>query len=288
MMWWGEGGYLGLLETVLTEGEFRQDRTGVGTYTLFGESLSYNLQNGFPAVTTKKLAFKPVVAELLWFLEGSNDERRLAEILYGKPREELEDKNTIWTANVNADYWLPKAKFNGDAGKIYGVNWRNFNEYDQIAELVRSLTEDPSSRRHILTAWNPPELTNATLPPCHVMCQFDVSNDKKLSCQMYQRSADLVLGSPFNVASYALLTHMLAQVCGYDVGYLTVHIGNCHIYANHIDQVNEQLTRSREQVFAEPTLELNQKVKNIFEFKMSDIKLKNYKSHPSIKAPMAV
>jgi thymidylate synthase len=287
MMWVGEAGYLNLLATVLEEQESsRPDRTNTGTLSVFGEQLVFrDIADQFPLYTTKKVPWKPVVSELLWFLEGSTDERRLAEILYDKPREELDDKNTIWTANANADFWLPKAKFNGDVGKNYSSNWRDFGGIDQIAEVVRTLKEDPFSRRHIVSAWNPPELNNTALPPCHVMFQFYVSNDYKLSCQVTIRSNDLLLGNPFNVASYALLTCMIAQVCGYKAKDLILNIGDSHIYLNHTEQVKEQITR---EILPSPTLWLNPDIKNIFDFKMSDIKIKNYQSHPAIKALMAV
>ena len=183
----------------------------------FGYQMNFDLTKGFPAITTKKLAWKSVVSELLWFIEGSNDERRLAEILYQDKRENLKNKNTIWTQNAEADYWKPKAKFDGDVGKIYGVQWRNFNGVDQIANLIRGLKNDPNGRRHIISSWNPPELASMSLPPCHVFSQFYIS-ENKLSCQLYQRSCDMFLGVPFNIASYSLLTHMLARECNLEVG----------------------------------------------------------------------
>lgn len=303
----GENNYLKLLYNILKYGEHRKDRTGVGTISLFGEQLKFDLSESFPAITTKKLAFKPVVSELLWFLEGSGDERRLAEILYGKPRDEVDDKNTIWTQNAVADYWLPKAKFHGDLGRVYGVQWRswhaasyestglsglggdyydwNVTKFDQIAELVRTLRDDPFGRRHILTAWNPGELKQMALPPCHLLSQFYVGNDNTLSCHMYQRSADMFLGVPFNIASYALLTYMLAQVCNMTPKTLTISFGDAHIYQNHTTQVEKQLDRDWR---SPPKLELNKSIRNIFEFKMDDIKLVDYNPHPAIKAPMAV
>lgn len=300
----GESDYIFLLFRILTEGEHRKDRTGVGTISLFGEQLKFDLSESFPAITTKKLLFKPVVSELLWFLEGSGDERRLAEILYGKPRDELDDKNTIWTQNAVADYWLPKAKFNGDLGRVYGTQWRTWRsphkipskspydiiyeditETDQIAELVRTIRDDPFGRRHIISAWNPGELKNMALPPCHILSQFYVGVDGTLSCHMYQRSADMFLGVPFNIASYALLTYMLAQVCDLKPKTLTISFGDAHIYSNHVEQVKTQLERD---IMTPPTLSLNPSIKNIFDFKMGDFKLVDYNPHPAIKAPMAV
>lgn len=296
--------YHELLEDILLNGEEKDDRTGVGTYSVFGRQLRFNLEEGFPAITTKKLAWKACVGELLWFLEGSSDERRLAEITHGNS----EGKVTIWTPNALAPYWKPKAKFEGDLGRVYGVQWRkwqknterwNFGkahlggdrvavdrtEIDQVKNLVDGLKNDPTGRRHILTAWNVAEIDQMALPPCHVMSQFYVSKNGKLSCHMYQRSVDVFLGLPFNIASYALLTHMLAQVCGYTVGELIISTGDTHIYKDHIDQVKEQLSR---EAFPNPTLWLNSDIKDIDKFTINDIKLVNYESHGTIKANMAV
>ncbi len=297
--------YHELLEDILANGEQKDDRTGVGTLSVFGRQLRFNLQDGFPAITTKKLAWKSVVSELLWFLEGTGDERRLAEILHGTRDS---SKTTIWTGNANADYWTPKARYDGDLGRVYGVQWRQWNRYterlnmgpaylggqrlavdltkiDQLANLIEGIKNNPNDRRHILTAWNPAELDQMALPPCHIMSQFYVSNDGKLSCHMYQRSADIFLGVPFNIASYALFTHMIAQVCGLSVGDLIMSFGDTHIYSNHIEQVKEQLSREE---FALPKLSLNPDVKDIDSFTMDDITLENYQSHGTIKAEMAV
>lgn len=282
--------YHNLLTDILHNGEERGDRTGTGTLSVFGRQLRFDLRQGFPAITTKKLAWKAVVGELLWFLEGSSSERRLAEITHGTS----EGKVTIWTPNALAPYWKPKAKFEGDLGRVYGVQWRSWqkpyygdNGYyiDQLKILIDGLKEDPNSRRHILTAWNPGELDQMALPPCHVMSQFYVNKDKELSCHMYQRSQDVFLGAPFNYASYALLTHMIAQVCGYGVGELVVSTGDTHVYKNHIEQVKEQLTR---QEFPLPKLWLNLEIKDIDKFTMDDIKLIDYQSYGPLKAPMAV
>jgi thymidylate synthase len=273
--------YLDALEHVLTHGEARDDRTGVGTIGTFGLQMRYDLRQGFPAVTTKKLAFRSCAAELLWFLEGSNDERRLAEITHGT----REGVTTIWTPNSLAPYWRPQAKFTGDVGRIYGVQWRDFGGVDQIAELIQNIKQDPLSRRHILTAWNPPEIDDMALPPCHVMAQFYVTRDWRLSCQMYQRSADMFLGVPFNIASYSLLTHMIAQVCDLGVGEFIHCIGDAHIYTNHLNQVQEQLSRSP---LTLPKLYLNPSVNDIFKFTLEDISLENYEHHGPIVAAMAV
>jgi thymidylate synthase len=279
--------YHDLLEDILTNGESRDDRTGVGTISVFGRQLRFDLDSSFPAITTKKLAWKACVGELLWFLEGSRDERRLAEITHGSK----EGKVTIWTPNALANYWKPKAKFEGDLGKVYGVQWRKWEgprwgaPVDQVKKVIESLKSDPYGRRHIISAWNVGELDEMALPPCHVMSQYYVSKDKKLSCHMYQRSVDVFLGLPFNIASYALLTHMLAQVCDLGVGELIISTGDTHIYKDHVEQVNEQLRR---EAYTQPTLWLNPEKKDIDSFTMDDIKLQNYQSHDTIKAKMAV
>ena len=296
--------YKELLQDILDNGEVKDDRTGIGTYSVFGRHLRFDLRRGFPAVTTKKLAWKACVGELLWFIEGSSDERRVAEITHGS----REDTVTIWTPNALSPYWKHKAKFEGDLGRVYGVQWRHWNKYrtekdmgaahkggtrlavdqtevDQLANLIKGLTEDPNGRRHILSAWNVSELDEMALPPCHVMSQFYVNKNKELSCHMYQRSVDVFLGLPFNIASYALLTHLLAHHCNLKVGELVISTGDTHIYKDHIEQVNEQLTR---ETYPLPTLMLNAEKNNIFEMTMADIHLENYQSHGPIKATMAV
>jgi thymidylate synthase len=301
--------YHNILKEILERGEVRDDRTGVGTIGLFGMQMRFDLADGFPAVTTKKLAWKAVKGELLWFIEGSGDERRLAEITHGS----RDGTVTIWTPNALASYWKPKAKFEGDLGRVYGVQWRKWqtpsaNEedllfmddcgswysggpgpsikiIDQLANLIKGIKEDPNGRRHIITAWNPGELDQMALPPCHIMAQFYVTRDKKLSCQMYQRSCDMFLGIPFNIASYALFTHMIAQVCGLGVGEFILTMGDAHIYKDHIEQVKEQLTRDE---YPLPSLWLNPEVADIDSFTMDDIRLDNYQSHGTISAKMAV
>jgi thymidylate synthase len=300
--------YLDLLQDILDNGEIKDDRTGVGTISVFGRSIRFDLRRSFPAVTTKKLAWKACVGELLWFIEGSSDERRLAELTHGTKDGTV----TIWTPNALAPYWKPKAKFEGDLGRVYGVQWRHwktpvvhksesfkndlghwyhrkgsvhFKETDQLENLIEGIKKDPYGRRHIINAWNAGELDEMALPPCHVMSQFNVSKSGELSCHMYQRSVDVFLGLPFNIASYALLTHMIAHVCDLKVGELIISTGDTHIYNNHLDQVREQLTRTPLEL---PTLWLNPAVTSIDNFTMNDVKLLDYKSMDSIKAPMAV
>ena len=273
--------YLGALKHCYENGDFVKSRAG-NVKKSFGYQMRFDLQKGFPAVTTKKLAWKAIVSELLWFLEGSNDERRLAEILYEDKRDNLEDKNTIWTQNANAEYWKQKSKFSGDVGRIYGVQWRDFNGVDQLKNLIEGLKKDPDSRRHILTAWNPAELHNMSLPPCHAFSQFYVSNNK-LSCQLYQRSCDMFLGVPFNIASYSILIHIIAKECGYEVGEFIHSLGDFHIYEEHFEQVKIQLTREPKKL---PVLKFNQK--KINEYKTSDFELIDYEHHPKIVAPMNV
>ena len=285
--------YLDALEYILEHGKDRDDRTGVGTRGVFGYQMRFDLRNEFPAVTTKKLAWRSVVSELLWFLEGSSDERRLAEIHYGKPREELVGKTTIWTANADKqakDLGYINDDTTKDLGPVYGHQWRKWDAalgfVDQIAEVLENMYYDPNSRRHIVSAWNADRVNVMALPPCHTLFQFHVQ-DGELSCQLYQRSADMFLGVPFNIASYSLLTHMFAQLLNLKVGDFVWTGGDCHIYQNHMEQVKEQITRTP---VAGPTLEmpvftnLDELVKTV----PADYKLIGYDPMPSIKAPMAV
>lgn len=246
----------------------------------FGYQMRFDLKKGFPALTTKKLAWRSVTSELLWFLEGSNDERRLAEILYEDKRENLKDKTTIWTQNANSDYWKKNAKFEGDVGRIYGVQWRDFNGVDQIKNLITGIKDNPHGRRHILSAWNPAEIHLMSLPACHSFSQFFIV-DKKLSCQLYQRSCDMFLGVPFNIASYSLLTHMISRECDLGVGEFVHTLGDFHIYHEHFDQVNMQLQREPRKL-----PELKFLTKNIFDYKINDFELIDYDPHPVIKAKM--
>jgi len=288
---WAEGDYLDLLYTVLDTGEVRdQERTGVGTKSRFMAWLIFDLNRGFPLLTTKKVNFNAVASELLWFIEGSDDERRLAEIHYGKPREELVGKTTIWTANADAQ-GVALGYENTDTvkklGPVYGVQWRNWNGIDQLAKLIEQIKTNPQSRRHILSAWNVSDIDAMALPPCHTFSQFYVNNDGELSCNLYQRSADLFLGVPFNIASYALLTHMIAQVCDLKVGEFVHTIGDAHIYMNHKNAIEEQLSRA-EDIRLFPELKINPNVKNIDDFTMDDFEIVGYDPHPFIKAEMAV
>lgn len=293
--------YHDLLEHILENGEDVNDRTGVGTRSVFGYQMRFDLSAGFPAITTKKLAWKPVVGELLWFLEGSTDERRLAELTFGKHRADLVERTTIWTANADAQgkaLGYVNNQFTKELGPVYGAQWRRFNYYDdpasgedQIAGILNQLRHHPDSRRIILSAWNPMVLDAQALPPCHTLSQFRVYNGR-LSCQMYQRSCDAFLGLPFNIASYALLTHILAREVGLEVGDYVHTIGDAHIYRNHFDQVKEQLSRTE---YPLPTLsiaddfDLETGLTHGFPLNSVDkIKLVNYNSHPTIKAEMAV
>ena len=285
--------YHDALEYILTHGKDRNDRTGVGTRGVFGYQMRFNLRETFPAVTTKKLAWRSVVSELLWFLEGSTDERRLAEIHYEKPREELVGKTTIWTANANKqgrDLGYKNTDTVKELGPVYGHQWRYWDAklgyVDQIAQVLEGLHYDPDSRRHIVSAWNADMVPIMALPPCHTLFQFHVQ-DGELSCQLYQRSADMFLGVPFNIASYSLLTHMFAQMLNLKVGDFVWTGGDCHIYQNHFDAVNEQLTRTPN---AGPTLEMPvfANLEELVATRASDYKLINYNPQEAITAPMAV
>ena len=283
--------YLDALEHILNNGEDVSDRTGVGTRSVFGYQMRFNLRDGFPAVTTKRLAWRSVVGELLWFLEGSTDERRLAEITYSKPRDELTNKTTIWTANADNQGAALGYRNDGlvkELGPVYGSQWRDFNDegFDQIRKIIHQLKNEPDSRRIILSAWNPNQLEDMTLPPCHTLAQFRVMNGK-LSCQLYQRSADMFLGVPFNIASYALLTHMLAHICDLEVGDFVHTIGDAHIYQNHMEQVNQQLEREPHDL-PQLALPVFCDLETLLRCRASDFVLCDYDPMPSIKAPMAV
>ena len=290
---WSEDDYLDLLYTVLNQGEERgAERTGVGTRSRFMSWLTFDLREGFPLLTTKKVPFKSVVSELLWFIEGSTDERRLAEIHYGKPREELIGKTTIWTAN--ADEQGKKLGYdNTDTvkklGPVYGKQWRAWSTHgwaiDQLGNLIEQIKKDPQSRRHILSAWNVADLDRMALPPCHTFSQFYVNNQGELSCNLYQRSADLFLGVPFNIASYSLLTHMIAHVCDLKVGDFIHTIGDGHVYNNHVDAVKTQLQRTSKPF---PKLKIVGDYDDIDDFGMYSFELEGYDPEPFIKADMAV
>lgn len=289
--------YKQLLIDILNLGTDVSDRTGVGTRCLFGYQSKYNLQDGFPATTTKKLAWRSVVAELLWFLEGSTDERRLAELTYGKPRSELKDKTTIWTANAD-NQGVALGYINTvdekELGPVYGKQWRCFGEdcgKDQILELITNIKNTPDSRRLIVSAWDANNISSMTLPPCHVLAQFRVIKGV-LSCLMYQRSCDSFLGAPFNIASYALLTHILARECNLQVGDFVHSIGDAHIYKNHFEQVETLLQREPlplPQLEIADDFNLLDGLKNGFALDtVSKFKLKNYVCHDTITAPMAI
>jgi thymidylate synthase len=277
--------YHDLLRHVLDHGTRKSDRTGTGTLSVFGYQMRFDLRAGFPLLTTKKLHTRSIFHELLWFLHGKTTLEYLRE-----------NKVTIWDEWATAQQCARFGRREGDLGPVYGHQWRNFGAtprqdgtyerdgVDQITRLVDGLKSNPDSRRHIVTGWNPKEADQVALPPCHTLFQFYVVN-RTLSCQLYQRSADIFLGVPFNIASYSLLTHMIAQVCDYAVGDFVHTIGDAHLYSNHLDQAREQLLRGPR---ALPRLKLNPVVKNIFDFRFEDIVIENYDPHPAIKAPIAV
>ena len=284
--------YLDLLEYILENGEVRDDRTKNGTISSFGHQLKFDLSDGFPAVTTKSLAWKGVVSELLWFLEGSSDERRLAEIRYNKSRSELKDLSkfsTIWTDNAD-NQGKELGYINTDTikelGPVYGVQWRNWSGTDQIKKLINDLKDNPDGRRHILSAWNVNELDKMALPPCHVMSQYYISNGT-ISCHMYQRSADMFLGVPFNIASYALLLSILGNILDLKPKYFVHSFGDAHIYSNSIEQVKEQLSR---EPLPLPKLKMPNisSIDEIKDLSIEDFKLEGYEHHPPIKAKMAI
>ncbi|MCM5704880.1 thymidylate synthase [Larsenimonas salina] len=261
--------YLDLMQRVLNDGTEKSDRTGVGTRSVFGHQMRFDLSEGFPLVTTKKLHLRSIIHELLWFLSGDTN------IAYLKANQVR-----IW------DEWADEQ---GELGPVYGYQWRSWPDYrgghvDQIEQVIDMIKTSPDSRRLIVSAWNPALIDEMKLPPCHALFQFYVA-DGKLSCQLYQRSADIFLGVPFNIASYALLTHMVAQVCGLGVGEFIHTLGDAHLYSNHLAQAREQLSRTPR---TKPTLELNSSVKSIFDFTFDDIAIKGYDPHPHIKAEVAV
>lgn len=284
--------YLDLLQFILENGDKKEDRTNTGTISSFGHQLAFDLEDGFPAVTTKSLAWKGVVSELLWFLEGSDDERRLAEIRFGKDRSELIDLSkysTIWTDNADnqgKQLGYENTKYKKNLGPVYGVQWRNWGGIDQIANLLENLHKNPDGRRHILSAWNVGDIEKMALPPCHVMSQFYVNNGT-ISCHMYQRSADMFLGVPFNIASYALLLCIFGKILNLKPKRFVHSFGDAHIYMNSVDQVKEQLSRTP---MKPPKLSIPQidSLKDISNYEIDDFKLLNYEHHPAIKAKMAI
>ena len=265
----GERAYLDLLREVLESGARKSDRTGTGTLSVFGRQLRFGLAESFPLLTTKKLHVKSILYELLWFLRG--------------------DTNVKWLQERGVTIWDEWADENGDLGPVYGYQWRHWRtpgggEIDQIQQVIESLKKKPDSRRHIVTAWNPADVDSMALPPCHALFQFYVANGR-LSCQMYQRSADLFLGVPFNIASYALLTLMVAQVTKLVPGEFVLTLGDAHLYLNHLEQAREQLARQPRPF---PRMKLNPQVRELFDFKYEDFTLEAYDPHPAIKAPIAV
>ncbi|PKQ65883.1 thymidylate synthase [Labilibaculum filiforme] len=261
--------YLHLLERVLEEGNKKEDRTGTGTVSVFGHQMRFDLSKGFPLLTTKKLHLKSIIHELLWFLDG--------------------DTNVKYLQDNGVRIWNEWADENGDLGHVYGYQWRswpksNGEAIDQITQVVHDIKNNPNSRRLIVSAWNPADIENMALPPCHALFQFYVANGK-LSCQLYQRSADIFLGVPFNIASYAILTMMMAQVCNLEPGEFVHTLGDAHIYLNHLDQVKLQLSRKPKDL---PVLKINPEVKSIFDFKFEDFSLENYNPHPHIKGAISV
>ncbi len=261
--------YLDLMQHVLDEGTQKHDRTGTGTISVFGYQMRFNLQEGFPMVTTKKLHLKSIIHELIWFLSG--------------------DTNIKYLKDNGVKIWDEWADENGDLGPVYGSQWRSWpspdgSHIDQISNIIKTIKNNPDSRRIIVSAWNVAEIENMALPPCHAFFQFYVA-DGKLSCQLYQRSADIFLGVPFNIASYALLTMMVAQVCGLQYGDFIHTLGDAHLYNNHIEQARLQLSRAPK---ALPVMKINLEVKDIFDFKYEDFSLENYDPHPHIKAAVAV
>lgn len=315
----GEQAYLDLCETILEEGTFKNDRTNTGTYSTFGQQMRFDLSEGFPLLTTKKVPFHLIASELLWFIKGDTNIRYL-----------LENNNNIWNEWAfknwveSEDYKGPNmddfgrksltndsfknlydeqmqlfkekvinddefaAKF-GDLGSVYGKQWRDWKTskdetIDQLKDVIHSIRTNPDSRRHIVSAWNPEDIPNMALPPCHTLFQFYVA-DGKLSCQLYQRSADMFLGVPFNIASYALLTYLIAHECDLEVGEFVHTLGDAHIYANHVDQVKLQIDRKPSQL---PTLKINREKDSIFDFELTDFSIEGYDPQPGIKAPIAV
>ena len=286
--------YLDLLAEIMKNGVQKTDRTGVGTRALFGRQMRFDLRQGFPLLTTKKVNFKAIVHELLWFIKGDTNIKYLVDngvniwnewpfSKYKNSSDYQGENLTEFREKIKSDSEF--AKKYGELGPVYGKQWRNFGGVDQLKELVENLKNEPFSRRHILTAWNPPEIKQMLLPPCPLLAQFFVSEKGELSCLLYQRSGDMFLGVPFDIASYSLLTAMLAQVCGYEVGEFIHVIGDAHIYLNHCEQVREQLSRRPKKM---PTLRLNPSIKLLFDFRFEDISVESYESYPPIKAKVAV
>ncbi len=286
--------YLKLCKDVLETGQVKDDRTNTGTISKFGYQMRFDLSEGFPIVTTKKVHLKSVIHELLWFIKGDTNIKYLVDngvsIWNDWPYKKFQNSDDYNNETMKEFAEMVKSSDEfankwGDLGPVYGKQWRDFFGCDQLANLVDGLKNNPDSRRHILSAWNPAELDDMALPPCHAFIQFYVSKDKKLSCQLYQRSADIFLGVPFNISSYSLFTMMLAQVCDLELGDFVHTIGDAHIYSNHVEQVNLQLSR---EPYKLPTMKMNKDIKDINDFKYDDFELVDYVSHPGIKGKVAV
>lgn len=286
--------YLDLIQYVLDNGDYKSDRTNTGTYSVFGYQMAFDLEKGFPLVTTKKTHLKSIIHELLWFINGDTNIKYLVDndvrIWNEWPYEKF--KKSSEYQNESMEEFIQKIKEDenfalkyGDLGPVYGKQWRDFGGVDQLQELIEQIKNNPNSRRLIISAWNPPFIKDMALPPCHAFMQFYVSDDHKLSCQLYQRSADIFLGVPFNIASYSLLTMMIAQVCGLGLGKFIHTLGDAHIYSNHLEQVKEQLSRKP---YPLPKMVINPNVKSIFDFKYDDFELQEYEAHPHIKGIVAV
>ncbi|GEN85326.1 thymidylate synthase [Oceanobacillus sp. FSL W8-0428] len=315
----GEQGYIELCRKILDEGLNRDDRTNTGTYSIFGHQIRFDLQKGFPLLTTKKVPFRLIATELLWFIKGDTNIRYLLEHnnnIWNEWAFEKWIKSSEYTGPDMTDFGIRSqkdaafkelydqqmelfkekilnddafAKKYGDLGSVYGKQWRKWEtskgeSIDQLKETIEAIKNNPNSRRHIVSAWNPGDVPSMALPPCHTLFQFYVA-DGKLSCQLYQRSADVFIGVPFNIASYALLTHLIAHECGLEVGEFVHTFGDAHIYSNHVDQVNLQLERDIREL---PVLKINAEGKSVFDIEISDLKIENYNPHPTIKAPIAV
>jgi len=285
--------YLDMCKFILENGVYKSDRTGTGTISYFGYQTRYNLNEGFPLLTTKKVFLKGIIHELLWFISGDTNIKYLVDNnvkIWNEWAYEKFKKEPVYNGET-MDEFIEKIRESkefadkyGDLGPVYGKQWRNFNGVDQLEKLIYNLKHNPDSRRHIISAWNPAEVDNMALPPCHSFMQFYVVNNK-LSCQLYQRSADVFLGVPFNIASYSLFTMMIAQVCGFELGDFVHTFGDVHIYSNHMDQIKLQLSREPRKL---PTMKINPNVKSIYDFKYEDFELEGYDPHPAIKGVVAV
>ena len=285
--------YLDMCKFILENGTYKSDRTGTGTISYFGYQTRYNLNDGFPLLTTKKVFLKGIIHELLWFISGDTNIKYLVDNnvkIWNEWAYEKYKKEPVYQGET-MDEFIEKIRESkefadkyGDLGPVYGRQWRNFNGVDQLEKLIYNLKHNPDSRRHIISAWNPAEVDNMALPPCHSFMQFYVVNNK-LSCQLYQRSADIFLGVPFNIASYSLFTMMIAQVCGFELGDFVHTFGDAHIYSNHMEQIKLQLSREPRKL---PTMKINPNVKSIYDFKYEDFELEGYDPHPAIKGVVAV